>query len=109
MIGGTSLQERLTHAYKEAKVLVHLRHPNIVQFYGISTRFDSSSIEIMTLLELCKSSAQDWVMDTAIAITTAQKLIFCMGVAQGMGYLHMRMVTHRDLKLANVLLVSIRG
>ena len=101
---------------EEVRVLEHLRHPNIVAFYGAVTR-DSAHHAIIQ--ELCTGSVYDYLQKFGSAVkfpsTTgvlelplAQRIKWAHDAAKGMIFLHSRKVrhsrhlasTHRVLRLS---------
>jgi len=95
-------QEMIT----EAIMMTKLRHPNVVQFFGI-WQYNESPCEtrVFLVMEFCNSgdlhdAAQDANNDLS------KRLKWVLQVAAAMSYLHSRSppVIHRDLKAQNVLL-----
>ncbi|KAG2383064.1 hypothetical protein C9374_004401 [Naegleria lovaniensis] len=92
---------------KEAALLSTLRHPNIVNFYGISI---SDSTKCMVVEYLPMGSLDRLIYNCKLGnqvLTFSQKLEILLGVAKGMAYMHSlkpNPILHRDLKPANILL-----
>lgn len=86
----------------EASLLSQLRHPHVVQFYGVS--INGADIYIVT--EFCESSLQEWLADKTTDFSLRRVLELADETAQGMAYLHSRGVIHRDLKPENLLLTT---
>jgi serine/threonine protein kinase len=101
-----SLQECLRDAESEAKMLVPLRHPFIVEIYGVAMKYTELELEVMTVLQLCQGSLEDLVLDTTNSISMKARIELCRKIAQGMDYMHSKNMYHRDLKPANVLIAS---
>ena len=97
---------------EEVRVLEHLRHPNIVAFYGAVTR-DSEHHAIIQ--ELCTGSVYDYLQKFGSAVNSttgvlelplAQRIKWAHDAAKGMIFLHSRKVrrsrhlasTHRVLR-----------
>lgn len=87
---------------EEATLLSGLKHPNILQFFGLAQQQDKISIvtELMSMnLFECVFAAKKKDM-----IQDHDKLPVLHGVIRGVAYLHGKKVVHGDLKLENVLL-----
>ena len=107
-----TMHERHSHVAKRAEafrdemqLLLGLRHPNIVQLVGGS--WDLASGQMCLVLELCRGSLEDLLLDTDVPLGWMEELLpLATGIARGMAYLHAQKppVIHRDLKPANVLL-----
>ena len=94
---------------KEAALLSTLRHPNIVNLYGVSI---SDTRKYMVVEYLPKGSLDKLILNCkhgTKVLSLPQKLNILLGVAKGMAYMHSlkpKPVIHRDLKPANILLDS---
>jgi serine/threonine protein kinase len=89
------LEELIKNAQVEAAVLATLRHPNIVNFYGVALKFHATKVEMITVLELCAASLADRVYDDPKPLSWREKLELAQRIAQGMAYLHSKGVLHR--------------
>jgi len=93
----------------ELKLMNSLRHPNIVQFYGVFNPDDSSSLLLTgssyIISELLAKSLQARNLDKP-RLTIRQIIDIAMDIAAGLCYLHNRQdpIMHRDLASKNVLL-----
>ena len=98
----SNLNEKLLKEfYKEATLMRSLRHPNILQYLGVSHVGNEISIcmefmELGSLYRLLHSNSQ-FSRDKIKSI--------CLDTAKGMNYLHQRFppIIHRDLKSHNLL------
>jgi len=81
-----------------------LRHPNIVQFFGvyISPRTPQTSAFPSLIMEQLHSNLTDLLKNTP-KIAYEMKLSFIHDVAKGLTYLHTSSIIHRDLSTNNVL------
>ncbi|XRB16498.1 protein kinase domain-containing protein [Pseudoscourfieldia marina] len=90
---------------REAKMLFQLRHPNVMQCYGL---VQNDPVHLL-VVELClrgslfdvlhsEAGKKELGIDSMIAITK--------GIANGMTYLHSKKIIHGDLKSLNVLMTS---
>ncbi|KAG2379549.1 hypothetical protein C9374_006666 [Naegleria lovaniensis] len=92
---------------REASLLGSIRHPNIVQFFGVII---AGSKKYMVVEYLEKGSLDKLIYNIKLGterITLHQKIDILLGVAKGMNYLHSlkpRAIIHRDLKPGNILL-----
>jgi len=84
---------------REVEILSSVSHPNIVQFYGIST--DSDNLYIIT--ELIKgSNLRIYLKETEV--TWPDRLKIAIQMASAIDYLHRNNIIHRDVKTENVLI-----
>ena len=97
----------------EFKLMHSLRHPNIVQFYGVFNSDNPSSVLIngnsYIITELLEKSLQARNLEKP-RLTIRHIIDIVMGIAAGLCYLHNRQdpIMHRDLASKNILL-SISG
>ncbi|KAL4291073.1 hypothetical protein GQ457_14G003670 [Hibiscus cannabinus] len=85
---------------QEIKVLSHLRHPNIVQYYGSEIVEDKFYIY---LEYVHPGSINKYVRDHYGAITESVIRNFTRHILSGLAYLHSTKTIHRDIKGANLL------
>jgi serine/threonine protein kinase len=97
----------------ELRVLVRVRHPNVVTFWGTATDFpeenDGRQAYLGLVFELCPRGS----LHTALfedkkgrKLSVAERLRIAHGTAQGISYLHNKRVIHRDINPRNVLLMA---
>lgn len=94
---------------KELGLLRDLRHPNIVQFIGVSIPKDPAiSVPVMIVTELCANGDLfDYIR--GIDHPPFEKMLEIMlGISKGVEYLHTRHppIIHRDIKSSNVLITA---
>ncbi|XP_039003920.1 mitogen-activated protein kinase kinase kinase 5-like isoform X2 [Hibiscus syriacus] len=85
---------------QEIKVLSHLKHPNIVQYYGSEKVEDKFYIY---LEYVHPGSINKYVLDHCGAITESVVRNFTRHILSGLAYLHSTKTIHRDIKGANLL------
>lgn len=85
---------------QEIKVLSHLKHPNIVQYYGSEIVDDRFYIYLEYVYP---GSINKYVREHCGAITEAVVRNFTRHILSGLAYLHGRKTIHRDIKGANLL------
>ena len=90
----------------ECKLMSDLRHPNVVQFLGITFSQSDGDLPVV-LMELMPTSLHS-VIETYSNFPLSLKHSILKDVACGMSYLHGRSppIIHRDLTATNVLLTS---
>ncbi|XP_035287514.1 tyrosine-protein kinase BTK-like [Anguilla anguilla] len=87
----------------EAKVMMKLRHENLVQLYGVCTK--QRPIYIVTEF-LSNGCLLDYLRDSLKKPTSIQLLEMCKDVSEGMAYLESQQYIHRDLAARNCLVDS---
>ncbi|KAL8044430.1 hypothetical protein ABFX02_08G046100 [Erythranthe guttata] len=85
---------------QEIKVLSHLKHPNIVQYFGSEIVGDKFYIY---LEYVHPGSINRFIQDHCGAITEAVVRNFTRHILCGLAYLHSKKTIHRDIKGANLL------
>ncbi|KAJ1557204.1 hypothetical protein HK096_008565, partial [Nowakowskiella sp. JEL0078] len=90
---------------KELELLHALRHPNIVQLFGVSSR---GQVKCIVLEYADGGSLFDFLKKYTKVLTLANSKKFLLDLASGMEYLHSRKppIIHGDLKSSNVLLTN---
>ncbi|XP_061341361.1 mitogen-activated protein kinase kinase kinase 5-like [Gastrolobium bilobum] len=88
---------------QEIKVLSHLKHPNIVQYYGSEIVEDKFYIY---LEYIHPGSINKYVREHCGAITESVVRNFTRHIVSGLAYLHSKKTIHRDIKGANLLVDS---
>jgi len=94
---------------QELELMSSLRHPNIVQFYGVYNSRNSSSLELSgdsyIISELMAKSLQARNLEQP-RLTFRNIVDIVMDIASGLCYLHSRNppIMHRDLASKNILL-----
>lgn len=87
---------------KEAKMICHLRHPNLVKVYGVSTEPMALISEVVpngTLSSFLRARGE-------MPLPIQKAHVILKGIAEGLQFLHTQQppVVHRDLSSNNVLL-----
>ncbi|EFC50824.1 predicted protein [Naegleria gruberi] len=90
----------------EVSLMKSLRHPNIVNFYGVSV---SNNTKYMVIEYMEHGSLENVLYKSKsgrITLTLEEKIHILLGVSRGVNYLHSLnpCIIHRDLKPGNILL-----
>ncbi|CAL0312793.1 unnamed protein product [Lupinus luteus] len=88
---------------QEIKVLSHLKHPNIVQYFGSEIVEDRFYIY---LEYVHPGSINKYIRDHCRAMTESVIRNFTRHIISGLAYLHSKKTIHRDIKGANLLVNS---
>jgi len=98
--------ENITLKYRhECRMMASLRHPNIIQFIGLS--FLEGSLLPLLIMEKLEMSLDDY-LESAPHISLQSKLSILIDICKGLVFIHGREepIMHRDLTARNVLLTS---
>ncbi|KAL1542007.1 non-specific serine/threonine protein kinase [Salvia divinorum] len=103
----TSSKQGAQEFLTEIETLSQLRHVNLVSLIGYCTKHKEMVLVYEyvangTLSELINKRSRndtDWA-----SLTWKERLSICIGVGQGLDYIHSKSVIHRDVKSANILL-----
>lgn len=89
----------------ECCIMYALRHPNIVQFLGISF-FENSTVPVL-VMERLDANLESLLTQTS-NLSVHAKINVLLDIAKGLVYLHSRTppIVHRDLTARNVLLTN---
>ncbi|CAD6189564.1 unnamed protein product [Caenorhabditis auriculariae] len=85
---------------KEARIMRHYQHMNIVNFYGVAVEKEP----IMLVMELADTGALDSYLRGGNNVTLLTKLKYSFDTAKGLEYLHQNGCIHRDVAARNCLL-----
>uniref|UniRef100_A0A5B7BNT4 mitogen-activated protein kinase kinase kinase n=1 Tax=Davidia involucrata TaxID=16924 RepID=A0A5B7BNT4_DAVIN len=99
----TKSAECINQLEQEIKVLQHLKHPNIVQYYGSEVVEDRFCIY---LEYVHPGSINNYVREHCRAVTESVVRNFTRHILSGLAYLHSTKTIHRDIKGANLLVDS---
>jgi len=98
----TMTDKQLNEFYQEAALMKSLRHPNILQYLGIS----HAGREVCICMEFMPLGSLYRILHQPTSSFTLQKVkSICLDTARGMNYLHQQQppIVHRDLKSHNLL------
>ena len=106
--GDSTIKSKMRELLLELRVLVRVRHPNVVTFWGTATEFpDNAHAQpyIGLVFELCeKGSLHNALFDAQTKLKVSQKLKIAHQCGLGLMYLHSKRVIHRDINPRNILL-----
>lgn len=88
--------------WREALILCHLRHPNIVNFHGVVS--DGPVTDTATVTEFMVSGSLGKVLGKKDrTVDHRKRILIAMDISLGMEYLHANNIVHFDLKSENLL------
>ncbi|EDR02561.1 uncharacterized protein LACBIDRAFT_332384 [Laccaria bicolor S238N-H82] len=92
---------------KEYRVWAHLRHPNVLPFFGL---IDDPAIPSMGVVTpRCTFGDLRCFFSDPTRASSANRLSIVKGIARGLTYIHGKRVVHGDLTMENVLIELING
>ncbi len=97
-------QARIDMFIREGKVGLTLKHPNIVEVLAISR--DVSSGQYYLVLEFVEGGNLREILQIRKKLTVAESLRILEDSASGLTYAYARGMSHRDIKLTNLLISS---
>ena len=101
--GSAKIMERFQ---QECAFLESIRHPNIVQYLGVTT--DPESRLPMLLMELMDESLTKMLECSPQSLAYHVQVDICHDIALAIAYLHSNDIIHRDLSSNNVLIIAKR-
>ena len=94
------LTERTEEEFKsETAIMAQLRHPNVVQLYGIVLK-----PEYCMVMEFLANGSLYGVLHSKRELDWDLRQRIALGMSRGLAFLHSKKILHRDLKSLNVLL-----
>eukprot|EP01105_Mastigella_eilhardi_P014882 TRINITY_DN3389_c0_g1_i2.p1 TRINITY_DN3389_c0_g1~~TRINITY_DN3389_c0_g1_i2.p1 ORF type:complete len:1250 (-),score=235.11 TRINITY_DN3389_c0_g1_i2:11-3760(-) len=85
----------------EIGVLSLLRHPNLIPFFGATTKTAEQLFLVFELME--RGSLDKLLAESEAPLPYAVQLRFAINLAKGLHYLHVAGVMHLDFKCSNIL------
>jgi len=95
-------EQRIEMFIREGKVGLMLKHPNIVEVLAISR--DPASGQYYIVMEFVEGGNLREILQIRKKLTVAESLRIIEDCANGLYYAYSRGMTHRDIKLTNILI-----
>uniref|UniRef100_A0A8C5SG68 non-specific serine/threonine protein kinase n=1 Tax=Laticauda laticaudata TaxID=8630 RepID=A0A8C5SG68_LATLA len=99
---GKQSNEKWQDIIKEVKFLQKLRHPNTIEYKGCYLREHTAWL----VMEYCLGSASDLLEVHKKPLQEVEIAAITHGALQGLAYLHLHNMIHRDVKAGNILLTE---
>jgi serine/threonine protein kinase len=96
--------QRIEFFEREGRVGLSLRHPNIVEMLAVSR--DAASGQYYLVMEFVEGGNLREILAIRKKLEPAEALRIIEDAASGLAYAYSRGVTHRDMKLTNILIAS---
>ncbi len=87
---------------REARAVGRLQHPNIVTIYELGVEGNSPYM----VMEFLEGKGLDGVLEARTPLTLVQKLDYMIQVCHALHYAHQHDIVHRDVKPANVIVMT---
>lgn len=97
-------QQRIDLFFREGRVGMTLKHPNIVEILAVGQ--DPASGQYYIVMEFVEGGNLREILQIRKKFSLAEALKIIEEAAAGLAYAYTRGVTHRDMKLTNVLISS---
>ncbi|MBV9851149.1 MAG: serine/threonine protein kinase, partial [Armatimonadetes bacterium] len=94
--------EERERVLEEARVLDRLRHPNIVQVYGV----DEIGGKVVLAMEYVRGHNLQEVLRRTPQLPVAEAVDIAAQVCDGLAFAHAHRTVHRDIKPANILIAQ---
>lgn len=92
---------------KELEILVSLRHPNVVQFYGVGLLEFSDIQDLYLVMEFVENgSVLEWFKFKGKNTLLKDKIDILISAAKGLVYIHSLNLIHGDIAARNILIDS---
>ncbi|KAH9081832.1 kinase [Lactarius deliciosus] len=97
LAGSPSLYQQIRD---ELRVMEMLRHPNVVEYYGIEVHRD----KVYIFEEFCQGGSLAALLELGRIEDEHIIQVYTMQMLEGLAYLHSKGIAHRDIKPDNILL-----
>ena len=94
--------EERERVLEEARVLDRLRHPNIVEVYGV----DEIGGKVVLAMEYVRGQNLQEVLRRTPQLPVAEAVGIAAQVCDGLAFAHRHRIVHRDIKPANILIAQ---